>query len=93
MKIQVTQRFRRSFQRLTPVEQKIFQKQIELFLQNPYAPYHPSLRIKKIQGTAEIFECSINKYIRMTWQYYQSEYIVLRNIGKHDHTLKNPQQL
>ncbi|MFA7204368.1 MAG: hypothetical protein WC188_11760 [Candidatus Caldatribacteriota bacterium] len=90
MKIQVTQRFKRSFQKLTKDEQQTFQKQIELFLQNPTAPFHPSLQIKKIQGTAEIFECRINRDIRMTWQYHRSVYILLRNIGKHDRTLKRP---
>ena len=90
MKIQITHRFKRSFHKLTKDEQHAFQKQIELLLQNPIPPYHSSLRIKKIQGTAEIFECRINRDIRMTWQYYQSEYILLRNIGKHDRTLKKP---
>lgn len=90
MKIQITQRFKRSFQKLTKDEQQTFQKQLELFLQNPIAPFHPSLRIKKIQGTANIFECRINRDIRMTWQYYQSDSILLRNIGKHDQTLKKP---
>jgi len=90
MKIQITHRFKRSFHKLTKDEQHTFQKQIELLLQNPIPPYHPSLRIKKIQGTAEIFECRINRGIRMTWQYHQSEYILLRNIGKHDRTLKKP---
>ncbi len=27
--------------------------------------------------------------IRMTWQYYKDD-ILLRNIGEHDKTLKNP---
>jgi mRNA interferase RelE/StbE len=90
MKIQITQRFKRSFQKLKKEEQQAFQKQIELLIQKPIPPFHPSLRIKKIQGTANIFECSINRDIRMTWQYHQSEYILLRNIGKHDSTLKKP---
>jgi len=90
MKLQITQRFKRGFQKLTKEEQQAFQKQIELLLPNPTAPFHPSLRIKKIQGTANIFECTINKDIRMTWQYHQSEFILLRNTGKHDRKLKKP---
>ena len=90
MRIQVTRRFQRNFQRLTENEIKAFQKQLELLYKNPIPPFHPSLRIKKIQGTTGIFECSINQDIRITWQYHQSEYILLRNIGKHDRTLKNP---
>ena len=90
MNIQVTQWFKRSFQKLSKDEHQAFQKQIELLWQNPIAPFHPSLRIKKIQGTANIFECSINRDIRMTWEYHQSDSILLRNIGKHDRTLKRP---
>ena len=90
MKIAITNRFRRSFQKLTEVEKNTFQKQIELLLRKPHPPFHPSLRIKKIRGTKDLYECSINRTIRMTWQYYQSEYILLRNIGEHDRTLSNP---
>jgi len=50
---------------------------------------HPSLRTKRVQGTQNIFEASINAGIRMTWQYIENG-ILLRNIGKHDETLKNP---
>ena len=81
MKITITNRFKRSFQKLTEVKKNTFQKQINLLIKNPYPPFHPSLRIKKIKGTTELYECSINKTIRMTWQYYQSEYILLHNIG------------
>jgi hypothetical protein len=52
-------------------------------------PHHPSLRTKKIQGTDDIFESSINMSIRMTWQ-YESESILLRVVGDHDAVLKNP---
>lgn len=90
MKITITQRFKRSFQKLSENEQLSFQKKLSLLLQNPIAPFYPSLRIKKIQGTSNIFECSINRDIRMTWQYCQTDSILLRNIGKHDQTLKTP---
>lgn len=52
-------------------------------------PQHPSLRTKKIQGQKDIFESSITKGIRITWQYIDDG-IYLRNIGEHDKTLKNP---
>lgn len=90
MKIRITSRFKKGFQRLTLDQQQVFQKQMELLSNNPVPPFHPSLRIKKIQGTSGIFECSINRDIRLTWQYHQSGYTLLRNIGKHDRTLKNP---
>ena len=90
MKIAITNRFKRSFQKLTEVEKEVFQKQVNLLIKNPHPPFHPSLRIKKIRGASGLYECSINRAIRMTWQYYQSEYILLRNIGEHDRTLSNP---
>ena len=51
-------------------------------------PQHPSLRTKKIQGTADIFEASINMTLRVTFQYVKSDTIYLRNVGEHDITLK-----
>jgi hypothetical protein len=50
---------------------------------------HPSLRAKKIKGYNNIFEASIVMHIRMTWEYYEDG-ILLRNMGEHDKTLKNP---
>lgn len=46
-------------------------------------------RTNKIRGQDNIFEASITMDIRMTWQYTEDG-ILLRNIGKHDKTLKNP---
>jgi hypothetical protein len=51
-------------------------------------PMHPSLCTKRVQGTQNILEASVNMNIRMTWQYVESG-ILLRNIGEHDETLKN----
>jgi hypothetical protein len=48
-----------------------------------------SLRTKKIRGKEDIFKTSINTHIRMTWNYYEGK-ILLRTIGEHDKTLKNP---
>ncbi|MBU4350307.1 hypothetical protein KJ830_06585 [bacterium] len=90
MKIKVTNKFRRSFKSLSINEKKLFRKQIELLINYPKPPFYPSLRIKKIRGVSEIFECTINKEIRMTWQYNSVDIILLRNIGKHDKTLRNP---
>jgi len=50
---------------------------------------HPSLRVKKMQGTRSIFEASINMNIRMTWQFVENG-LYLRSIGPHDKTLNNP---
>lgn len=69
-----------------PVEVKrTLKKKLGLMMENPR---HPSLRTKKIQGQINLFEASITKDIRMTWQ-YSKDGILLRNIGEHDQTLKN----
>jgi mRNA-degrading endonuclease YafQ of YafQ-DinJ toxin-antitoxin module len=90
MKIRVTNKFRRSFKSLSKNEKKLFRKQIELLINYSKPPFYPSLRIKKIRGVSEIFECTISREIRMTWQYNSADTILLRNIGKHDKTLGNP---
>ena len=51
-------------------------------------PRHPSLRIKKIQGTSDIFEASVNMSVRVTFQFVKPDSVCLRNIGEHDMTLK-----
>jgi mRNA-degrading endonuclease RelE of RelBE toxin-antitoxin system len=70
-----------------PIEiRRALKKKLELLIENPR---HPSLRTKKIQRQDSIFEASITMDIRMTWQYTEDG-ILLRNIGEHDRTLKNP---
>ncbi|MDT8900400.1 type II toxin-antitoxin system YafQ family toxin [Anaeroselena agilis] len=66
-------------------------EQVEKFLRLiEENPRHPSLRIKKIQGTADIFEASVNMSIRVSFQYIKPDTVYLRNIGEHDMTLKRP---
>ena len=57
----------------------------EVIYENPYVEFHPSLKIKRIQRTNNIFEMTITMSIRVTWQYIDDG-ILLRNIGKHDKT-------
>ena len=65
---------------------RALKNKLELMIENPR---HPSLRTKKIQGQDNIFEASITMGIRITWQYTEDG-VLLRNIGEHDRTLKNP---
>jgi mRNA interferase RelE/StbE len=89
MKLEFTERFKRSFKKLAPESQGSFQTQLQKFLANPTPPYHPSLRIKKIQGTDRIFELTVTMKVRLTFE-FTKEGILLRNIGEHDFTLKKP---
>ena len=78
--------FKKKVELLEPQMKKSLKNKLELMYQNPK---HPSLRTKRVQGTTDIYEASINMAYRMTWQYYEDG-ILLRNIGEHDKTLKNP---
>ena len=81
-----TERFKKSYKKLSDEERETLLKKLDLMSVNPH---HPSLRTKKIQGTDNIFECSIDMAIRMTRQ-YDGDSILLRVIGDHDAVLKNP---
>ncbi len=65
---------------------KILKNKLKLLFENPR---QPSLRVKKIKGQKHIFEASITKSIRLTWQYYDDG-ILLRNLDEHDKTLGTP---
>lgn len=86
MQIYYSQHFVKKLKKLDRNSIKAFKQKMVLMAQDIS---HPSLRVKKIQGTEHIYEASINMGIRMTWQYYENG-ILLRNIGEHDKTLKQP---
>lgn len=86
MKFYYSTLFSEKVSKLPPEIRKMLKQKLELLSKNPY---HPSLRTKKIQGTKGIFESNITMGIRLTWQ-YADDGIILRNVGEHDKTLKNP---
>ena len=57
-----TERFKKHFSALTQTERKQLMKKLELLAENPL---HPSLRTKRIQGTSDLYECSVNMDIRI----------------------------
>ena len=86
MKYYYSNLFKQKTKLLEENAKKALKSKLELMEENPK---HPSLRTKKIKGTKDIYEASITMNYRMTWQYYKDG-ILLRNIGEHDKTLKNP---
>lgn len=78
--------FKEDYKKLPPDIQKQTDKKITFLITNPR---HPSLRIKKIQGTKNIWEGRITKSIRFTFQ-IQGDTIILRRIGKHNEVLRKP---
>lgn len=56
-------------------------KELKIFVENPF---HPSLRTKRIQGTEDLFEFSVNMDIRVIWYYENNEIVMIVDIGHHD---------
>ena len=79
--ITYSDRFKKSYKKLTVREQKLVQDKVMILSENPM---HPSLRVKRIKGTADLFECSINMDIRVIWYYEGDEIILLLDVGHHD---------
>lgn len=81
-----TARFKRAYKSL-PDEVKIRVKEALRTLAANIR--HPSLHIKKIKGTKDIWEARVSLDYRITFQIIK-DYFILRNVGHHDPTLKNP---
>ena len=76
-----TNRFQKHFKSLTEQEKKILKKKLELLAENPF---HPSLRTKRIQGTNDLYECSVNMDIRIIWYFEGNKMIILVDVGHHN---------
>lgn len=90
MKIERTTRFRRSFKKLPREIQILFRDKLHQFIDDWR---HPTLRAKRVQGTDNVWEASINMSIRFTFEWLEEEGIricLLHNIGDHDHVLRPP---
>lgn len=76
-----TKQFLKHFEALTLSERKQLRKKMEILVENPF---HPSLRSKRIKGTTELFECSVNMDIRIIWCFEEDQIIMLLDVGHHD---------
>jgi mRNA-degrading endonuclease RelE of RelBE toxin-antitoxin system len=85
MTIEFTDRFKLDFSRLPREIQQRAERQLFRMASDPR---HPSLRIKKMKGTSDIWEGRVTKEYRFTFQVEADRY-VLRRIGTHD-ILKTP---
>lgn len=77
---QFSNRFKKEYKSLTKDIRKAFDKKLSLFLNNIQ---HPSLSVKRIQGTKDIWEGTINKSFRFTFC-LSGNFVVFRRIGTHD---------
>ena len=86
-----TTRFRRAYRKLDERYRELVKKALAQFLADRT---YPGLRVKRIQGTDSIWEMRAGRDIRITFEFQESQggtsAVVLRNVGHHDPTLKNP---
>ncbi len=84
MNFYATERFKRAYNALP----KGLKPQVKEALKRMASDLrHPSLRVKKIKGTRDIWEARVSLDCRLTFNMVKVR-IVLRNVGKHDETLK-----
>ncbi len=77
---QFSKRFKKEYVLLPKEVQQAFDDKLQLFLQDMS---HPSLRVKRIQGTKDRWEGSVTKKYRFTFQ-FSDQAILFRAIGTHD---------
>jgi mRNA-degrading endonuclease RelE of RelBE toxin-antitoxin system len=77
---QFSRRFKKEYLLLPKEVQEAFDEKLQLFLQDMS---HPSLRVKRIQGTRDRWEGSVTKKYRFTFQFSEKT-VLFRAIGTHD---------
>ena len=80
MRLYFTERFRHDYHRLPQMIQGQADEKLELFLKDER---HPSLRVKKMEGTDGIWELRVNQNHRMTFK-RDKDICLLRRIGTHN---------
>lgn len=83
--IRTTRRFDRDFEALPADIQKMTAEKLVLHLRDEN---HPSLRVKRMRGTSDIWELSVSMNYRVTFQ-LPEQIMLLRRIGTHD-ILRSP---
>lgn len=88
IKLKPTRSFYRDLAGLSSELQKRVWNKLSLF---QTSPRHPSLRVKKIKGTRDIWELSVTREYRLTFQWDQAKQriAILRRVGAHN-ILQNP---
>ena len=86
MPLELSKRFVRAYDRLSPEMQKRVKRAMHLLDENWQ---HPSLRAKRLSGHRDIFYARVDRNHRMTYE-RRGDLLILRNVGPHDETLKSP---
>lgn len=86
MIVRRSQHFKRAYLKLTPGDQERTERALLRLAQDER---HPSLRVKRVQGTAAIWEARASDDLRITFERVPDG-LRLRNVGHHDATLRHP---
>jgi len=85
---QFSQRFKKEYGKLPKKIQNAFYQKLPIFLKDMS---HPSLRVKRIQGTRDRWEGSVTMKYRFTFQWVQ-DILIFRAIGTHDILIKESKE-
>jgi mRNA-degrading endonuclease RelE of RelBE toxin-antitoxin system len=78
--LEFTNSFKADYRDLPDHIQKQTDKALRLLVANPP---HPSLRVKRIQGTPDVWEARVTLSYRLTFNWV-GEVITIRRVGTHD---------
>ena len=86
MPTELSKKFVRAYDRLPLLVQKRVDRVLRLLDENWR---HPGLRARRLSGHRDIFYARVDREHRITYE-RREDVLVLRNVGRHDETLKNP---
>ena len=86
MKIARTERFKKAYKKLNQRQRRAVERALSFLVNNIR---HPSLRVKKIEGTTGIWEARASRSIRLPFE-FRGDTLILRNVGDHDEVLRGP---
>ena len=84
MQLLLTERFRRAYRALSVQDRKRVRKALHLMAGDLR---HPSLVVKRMQGTTKIWEARASRSLRITFE-VDGQTLVLRNVGHHQSALR-----
>ncbi len=85
--IEITESFKKAYENLPEHLKKKVIKALEFLAQDPR---YPELQTKPIQGAKGVYEARVDQAYRMTYERLPGNVLRMREVGKHDATLKNP---
>ena len=85
--VEFSPRFVRCYRKLPAAIRVKVDKQLAFLVKNPR---HPSLQTKPVLGVKRIYEARIDQVYRLTYERLPDDTLLLRAVGRHDETLRNP---